>query len=44
MFNSKATNGPIVGTSERYKTELSGENGIKSVMNNARNAKIENHT
>lgn len=44
MFNLKATNGQIVGTGERYKTEKSCENGINSVMKNAPNAKIENLT
>jgi uncharacterized protein YegP (UPF0339 family) len=41
MFNLKATNGQVVGTSERYDTERACENGIKSVAKNAPGAKIE---
>jgi uncharacterized protein YegP (UPF0339 family) len=41
MFNLKATNGPIIGTSEQYDTERACENGIKSVAKNAPGAKIE---
>jgi uncharacterized protein YegP (UPF0339 family) len=41
MFNLKATNGQVIGTSERYETEKSMENGIESVRKNAPGAKIE---
>ena len=40
-FVLKASNGQVVGTSERYDTEKSCENGIQSVCKNAPGAKIE---
>lgn len=40
MFNLKASNGQIIGTSEMYNTKAACENGIKSVMKNAPGAKI----
>ncbi len=42
MFNLKATNGQVIGTSERYQTAGACENGIQSVMKNAPGAKVEN--
>jgi uncharacterized protein YegP (UPF0339 family) len=44
MFNLKATNGQVIGTSERYKTERACENGVQSVMKHAPEAKIEDQT
>ncbi len=41
MFNLRAGNNQVIGTSEMYNTNASCENGIKSVMNNASGAKIE---
>ena len=40
MFNLKATNGQVIGTSEMYETSAACENGIKSVMKNAPSADI----
>ncbi len=40
MFNLKAGNNQVIGTSEMYNTSAACENGIKSVMNNAPDAKI----
>ncbi len=39
-FNLKAPNGQVIGTSQNYKSEDSRNNGIKSVMKNAIEAKI----
>jgi len=44
MFNLKATNGQVIGTSERYKTERSCQNGVQSVMKHALEAKVEDPT
>lgn len=44
MFNLKATNGQIIGTSEQYESEASRENGIDSVKNNAPNASLDDQT
>ena len=44
MFNLKATNGQVIGTSERYTTERACENGVQSVMKHAPEAKIEDQT
>ncbi|OWY06059.1 DUF1508 domain-containing protein [Thioclava sp. NG1] len=44
MFNLKATNGQIIGTSEAYSSEAARENGIKSVKNNAPDAKLDDLT
>ena len=35
MFNLKAANGQVIGTSEMYKSNSSMENGIASVKKNA---------
>lgn len=40
MFNLKAMNGQVIGTSEMYNTSAACENGIKSVMKNAPSADI----
>jgi uncharacterized protein len=44
MFNLKATNGQVIGTSQQYKSEASRDNGIESVKNNAPDAKVEDLT
>lgn len=41
MFNLKAGNGQVVGTSESYDSEAGCDNGIKSVITNATNAEID---
>lgn len=41
MFNLKATNGQVIGTSQLYADELGAKNGVQSVMNNAPNAEIK---
>ena len=38
MFNLKATNGQVIGTSESYESESARDNGIASVMKNAPDA------
>ncbi len=40
-FNLKAGNHQIIGTSEMYNTAAAMENGIKSVIENSKKAKIE---
>lgn len=44
MFNLKASNGQVIGTSESYSSESARENGIQSVKNNAPDAKLEDLT
>ena len=44
MFNLKATNGQVIGTSESYKTEKARDNGIASVMKNAPGAKVDDQS
>ena len=41
MFNLRAGNHQVIGTSEMYNTSSACENGIKSIMKNAPNAKVE---
>src|SRR3546814_1058118 len=41
MFNLKATNGQVIGTSESYTTEASREGGIESVKKQAPDASVE---
>lgn len=40
MFNLKATNGQVIGTSESYESLASRENGIESVKKNAPDATV----
>lgn len=40
-FNLKATNGEIIGTSQRYTSTGARENGIDSVKENAPKAQVE---
>ena len=44
MFNRKAGNGEVIGTSEVYNSRASLENGIASVKKNAPEAPVENQT
>ncbi|NLN32226.1 MAG: YegP family protein [Flavobacteriaceae bacterium] len=41
MFNLKATNGQVIGTSQMYESESGAKNGIQSVMTNAPEASVE---
>lgn len=43
-FNLSATNGQIIGTSERYNTSSSRDNGIESVKKNAPDATVEDNS
>lgn len=40
-FNLKATNGQIIGNSERYESVASRDNGIESVKKNAPDADVK---
>ena len=40
MFNLKASNGQVIGTSESYETAASRHNGIESVKTNAPSASV----
>ena len=40
MFNLKAGNHQVVGTSQSYASEASRDNGIESVKNHAPDAKV----
>ena len=40
MFNLKAGNGQIIGTSELYESEAARDNGIESVKKNAPDAEV----
>lgn len=44
MFNLKAINGQVIGTSELYESVATRENGIESVKKNAPDAEIEDTT
>jgi len=44
MFNLKAGNGQVIGTSELYESVAARENGIESVKNNAPDATVEDTT
>jgi uncharacterized protein YegP (UPF0339 family) len=44
MFNLKATNGQVIGTSESYESAASRDKGIESVMKNAPEASIADAT
>jgi len=41
LFNLKATNGQVIGTSESYESASSRDNGIESVKKNAPDALVE---
>mgnify|MGYP001298873404 CR=1 FL=1 len=44
MFNLKATNGQVIGTSESYSSEAARDNGIESVKKNAPEATLSDLT
>ena len=44
MFNLRARNGQVVGTSETYESAKSRNNGIASVAKNAPGAKVDDQT
>ncbi|MEQ9041417.1 MAG: YegP family protein [Silicimonas sp.] len=44
MFNLKASNGQVIGTSETYESDKACENGIASVAKNAPDAKVDDQT
>ena len=44
MFNLKAGNNQVIGTSESYESESARDNGIESVKKNALDAKVEDLT
>ncbi|MDX1779924.1 MAG: YegP family protein [Thalassovita sp.] len=44
MFNLKATNGQVIGTSQSYASASGRDNGIESVKNNAPDATVEDQT
>ena len=44
MFNLKATNGQVIGTSQMYESAASRDNGIESVKKNAPDAAIDDTT
>lgn len=44
MFNLRATNGQVIGTSQLYESEASRNSGIESVKKNAPEAAIEDAT
>jgi len=44
MFNLKASNGQVVGTSEAYSSSSARDNGIRSVMANAPSAGLDDLT
>lgn len=44
MFNLKASNGQVIGTSESYTSTGGRDNGIESVKNNAPGAAVEDLT
>ncbi|MCL4759563.1 MAG: YegP family protein [Rhodocyclaceae bacterium] len=44
MFNLRATNGQVIGTSQLYESVAARENGIESVKKNAPEAAVEDAT
>ncbi|EPX76429.1 YegP family protein [Salipiger mucosus] len=44
MFNLKASNGQVIGTSEAYSSVAARDNGIASVKSNAPDAKLDDQT
>lgn len=44
MFNLKATNGQVIGTSESYESTSGRDNGIQSVKKNAPDARVQDLT
>ncbi|WP_417607879.1 YegP family protein [Primorskyibacter flagellatus] len=44
MFNLKASNGQVIGTSEAYSSDAARENGIASVKANAPDVRLDDQT
>ena len=44
MFNLKASNGQVIGTSQSYESTSGRDNGIESVKTNAPGARVEDLT
>lgn len=44
MFNLKATNGQVIGSSETYSSTSARDNGIESVKKNAPDAALDDQT
>lgn len=44
MFNLRAANGQVIGTSEYYSSEAARDNGIESVKRNAPEAEVDDQT
>ncbi len=44
MFNLKASNGQVIGTSESYSSDSARDNGIESVKKNAPDATLDDQT
>ena len=44
MFNLKATNGQVIGTSESYTSTSGRDNGIESVKKNAPDARVDDQS
>nr|WP_275423072.1 YegP family protein [Leisingera sp. MMG026] len=44
MFNLKATNGQVIGTSQSYASASGRNNGIESVKKNAPDAAVDDKT
>jgi uncharacterized protein YegP (UPF0339 family) len=44
MFNLKATNGQVIGTSQSYTSASGRDNGIESVKKNAPDAAVDDQT
>ena len=44
MFNLKASNGQVIGTSEQYSSASARDKGIESVKKNAPEARVEDLT
>ena len=44
MFNLKASNGQVIGTSEQYSSASARDKGIESVKKNAPKAKVDDLT
>ena len=44
MFNLKATNGQVIGSSEKYESEAARDAGIASVRKNSAEASLDDQT
>ncbi len=43
-FNLKSSNGQVVGSSQNYESEAGRDNGVQSVMTNAKDAEVKDLT